>query len=162
VLQPQLKSPSICTHQELDAFRRLVELNGQASTARVPDSELLAFYAVENKTVAVGALKNPSENDLRGILNEKANISDDTIATLQLEIGYFSTHPDYRGQGHARKILSALLNEVPNRTIFATTGSPCMVHLLTTHGFIKHGESWPSEHANLLLSLYIRPAYSAG
>jgi GNAT superfamily N-acetyltransferase len=154
---PVLKHPSACSVDELDVFRALVRSNGQASTGRVPESELLAFlHNSDGQLIAVGAIKNPDPDYQRRVFTTYAGLTTPVDTWPVYEVGFFSIARDWQGQGLGRRILQTLVNEMPHTPLFATTRTPGMVHLLEEQGFAVVGERWVTAPAQAPLSLYIR------
>lgn len=154
---PVLKHPSACSTGELDAFRALVRANGQASTGRVPESELLAFlHNSDGQLIAVGALKNPDPDYRQRVFTTYAGLPTTADSWPAYEVGFFSIARDWQGQGLGRRILQALVNEMPHTPLFATTRTPGMVRLLEEQGFAVTGKPWVTAPGQAPLVLYIR------
>lgn len=154
---PVLKHPSACTADELNAFRALVSANGQARTGRVPESELLAFlHNNDGQLIAVGALKNPDPDYRLRVFTTYAGLTTAADSWPVYEVGFFSIARDWQGQGLGRRILQALVNEMPHTSLFATTRTPGMVHLLEEQGFTAVGKRWVTASEQVPLALYIR------
>ncbi|EDH5631384.1 hypothetical protein CB172_13180 [Salmonella enterica subsp. enterica serovar Claibornei] len=154
---PVLKHPSACSPDELDAFRALVRANGQARTGRVPESELLAFlHNSDGQLIAVGAIKNPAPDYQRRVFTTYAGLTTTAGSWPVYEVGFFSIARDWQRQGLGRRILQALVNEMPHTPLFATTRTPGMVRLLEEQGFAAVGKCWVTVSEQAPLALYIR------
>lgn len=154
---PVLKHPSLCSIAEIKAFQSLVRANGQASAARVPESELLAFlHNSGGDLIAVGAIKNPDPGYQQRVFATYAGVSMATETWPTHEVGFFSIAPGWQGQGLGRRILQALINEMPHTPLFATTRTPGMMRLLEMQGFVVTGERWVTAAEQTPLALYIR------
>jgi len=154
---PVLKHPSLCSDAEISAFQSLVRANGQASAARVPQSELLAFlHSSDGELIAVGAIKNPNPGYQQRVFATYAGLTDPSDTWPAHEVGFFSIAREYQGQGLGRRILQALINEMPHAPLFATTRTPGMVRLLEEQGFAAVGKRWVTATEQVPLALYIR------
>jgi len=154
---PVLKHPSLCSDAEINAFQSLVRANGQASAARVPESELLAFlHNSDGELIAVGAIKNPNPGYQQRVFATYAGLTAPSDTWPAHEVGFFSIARDYQGQGLGRRILQALINEMPHTPLFATTRTPGMVRLLEEQSFVVTGERWVTAPDQTPLALYIR------
>lgn len=155
--QPKIKSPTHCSSREIEAFKTLVEVNGQVSTMRVPNAEHLAFlHNEQGELIAVGAIKNPTLRYREKIFITNAELPNIPEPQPIYEIGFFSVHPEVQGRGLGRCILHALIEKMPQTPLFATTGNPKMARLLSENEFVEIGKSWKPELGNTPLSLYIR------
>lgn len=155
--KPEIKRPTHCSPQEIEAFKALVKVNGQVSTIRVPNAEYLAFlYNEQGQLIAVGAIKNPTLRYREKVFITNAGLPNIPEPQPIYEIGFFSKHPDVQEPGLGRCILHALIEQMPQTPLFATTGNPRMARLLSEREFVEIGKSWEPELGNTPLSLYIR------
>ena len=154
-LSAVLKHPAACSEEELETFRALVEINGQASATRVPQAELLAFlHDKDRRLIAAGAIKNPAPDYQQRVFS-RAGVPA-TSAGYAREVGFFSVSQAYQGKGLGRHILQALINELPHAPLFATTRTPGMARLLEEQGFVVTGKPWITATEPTPLVLYIR------
>ncbi|MDN8559087.1 GNAT family N-acetyltransferase [Citrobacter werkmanii] len=154
---PVLKHPAACSEDELRTFQALVRANGLASAARVPESELLAFlYNNAGRLIAAGAIKNPSPGYQQRVFNTYAGLTTASESWPSHEVGFFSIAQHYQGQGLGRRILQALINEMPHAPLFATTRTPGMARLLEEQEFTVVGNHWTTAPEQEPLALYIR------
>lgn len=154
---PVLMHPSLCSVAEINAFQSLVRANGQASAARVPASELLAFlHNGDGQLIAAGAIKNPAPGYQQRVFTACAGLTTAPGTWPAHEVGFFSVARDYQGKGLGRRILQALINEMPHTPLFATTRTPGMERLLEGQGFVVAGKRWVTVSGQAPLALYMR------
>lgn len=103
----------------------------------------------EQNFIACAAIKVPQKSYLDKVFSH-AGIKN---LGIEYELGYCVTHPDYNGQGLCKGIIQDLLRLSPY-SLFATTQSAAMAHILTKNGFVKTGNTHVTDD-NHKIDLYI-------
>lgn len=139
-----IKKPLDCTEEELESFESLVLLGGQVDPNglknRIKNCKLLGFYYSDNKElIGVSAVKQKEKISVERIKN-KAKVTDKEIPTV--ELGYSVTKAEFRGKGINKEINDALLENVQDEKIYATTDNDTMRKYLIGKGFSKKGDSF--------------------
>ena len=139
-----IKNPSDCTAEELESFKNLVLLGGQIDPNglqnRIKNCKLLGFYYSDStELIGVSAIKQKNKDSVKHI-KTKAQVYDEDIPTV--ELGYSVTKDGFRGKGINKEINDALLKNVSDEKIYATTDNDTMRKYLIKSGFSKKGESF--------------------
>lgn len=114
-----VKRPEEIPAQLLDMISGLIEAGGEVGLSwireNLRDAFLVGFALEEGRVVGTLTHKRPKEKYLR-YLREKTELD----LTGYLERGYTYLRPEYRGRGIADRILKALIQGSPGRSIYIT------------------------------------------
>lgn len=138
------KKPSECTEEELKSFEDLVlsgeQVDPNGLQNRIKNCSLLGFYYSDDKElIGISAIKEKEKASVERI-KSKAKITDKEIPTI--ELGYSVTKIEFRGNGINKELNDALLKDVQDKKIYATTDNDTMRKYLISKGFRKKGESF--------------------
>lgn len=152
--------PNQYTKNELELFRQLIEEGGEVSTKglekRIANAEKLATAWSENDLIAIGAVKKPLLSYQQKVF-EAAESHHQASEDIR-EIGWLFTSPAHRGKGIGNKIMTVLIDDLPNLRCIATTrtNNHSMNHVLPKFGFIKIGTDYQSKNGQYRLSLFLK------
>lgn len=121
-----------------------------SALTELPRAPILVLAKAEETIVGLGAIKRPRPDYAR--LKMASSGHDFDPATN--ELGYVALAPDWKGHGYSGPILDALLDAFQG-SLFSTTDSDAMMHMLGERGFQIYGRTWPSGRG-LPLSLWMR------
>jgi GNAT superfamily N-acetyltransferase len=156
----EIRKPAECTKTEKENFAALVnesdEVDPDRLAERIERAESLAFYYLNDRLVAVGALKNRKPEYRRKVFAKAG--SDNEPEDFPLELGWLYTAKEARGKGLAKNIIAALIENAAGDRIFATTRSNNLpIHkLFEKTGFRRSGTSYGSGRGDYSLVLYVR------
>lgn len=156
----RISSPRALAAGEIEAFCLLIrkgdEVDEAGLSARVRRAQALASLRVGDRVVGVAALKNPEPN-YRQRAFEKAGVELDP-ACFAHEIGWVFVEDDQRGKHYSRRLVSALLEELPGRQYATSRASNAAMHgTLRYFGFRAVGRPFPSvQHPKQELILFVR------
>ncbi len=117
--------------------------------------KLICIAKVDNKTVAIGAIKQKTKSDFS---SDKANIPD-LSNDFEWELGYLYTDDDFSGQRIASTISNTLIHNYGTENLMASTeitANPAMVKILEKNGFKLFGKPWKSSIHNNYLGLFLK------
>jgi predicted GNAT family N-acyltransferase len=132
---------------------------GLALETALREAKRLALVRLQDRLVAVGAIKKPQRTDLDRISKKSAF----DIRGYDAELGYVVVAPQFRRHGLTPLICDALL-ETFTEPLFATAGSARMKKILSERGFVACGKTWAGREAGpaATLTLFVRsPARAA-
>ena len=149
--------PGDITKEELVKVHDLVLSGGQVSRVglmeRIIECRYLGLCYLDDKLIAVSAIKQPSESKTKRIL-EKAKIKNTIVP--KLELGYCVTKNEFGKQGINKNINDQLLDKLENgEKIYSTTNNDTIRKYLSSNGFLKVGESYEGKK-NILLDYFER------
>jgi len=107
---------------------------------RLLRAEQVALQLDNGKVTTTATIKNPAASykgkvfAAAGVFHEK-NL-------YKREIGYIAPDEKYEGQKLCQSLLTELLVTLHNKSIFATTRDPAMMHILGKFGFTKLGKEY--------------------
>lgn len=154
------KSPDKCSTDELRKFLDLVLKGGEVTPvgleARIRKAERLIFSIESDCLIGITAIKKPDQS-YKQTLFQKARVSTDCEQFL-FELGWIFVLPSSRGAGASHTLVEAALAATDNKGIFATTREDNipMTKLLISHGFLPHGEAYPSNIGKSRIGLFLR------
>lgn len=147
------------TPEERAAFEELVlrdpQVNPHGLTGRIAQAHLLGFLYKDGELIGTGAIKNnPAHQE---DVAEDAGVLLSSAEYLG-EIGYIHTAAAHRKQGYGDRVLAALIQAANDKELFATIQSKneSSQRLLARHGYVRVGETWPSNQIDDDVNLYIR------
>ncbi len=160
------KSPEQCSTDELRKFIELVLEGGEVTPhgleARIRKAEKLIFSIESDCLIGVAAVKKPDQ-PYKQTLFQKARASTNFEQYL-FELGWIFVLPSARGAGVSHTLVEAALAASGNKGIFATTrvDNIPMKKVLISHGFLPHGETYPSKSGGNRIALLLRHPPSIG
>jgi len=150
-----IKMPSNCSINEIREFASLVIKGGEVLqnglVKRIQNASLLGFATENGLIVSVAAIKQPSQKYRHNVFKESGSCL--FPGDYVLEYGWAFTEESYRGRGFARTLLTKLLTNVKNQTLWATTRETnSRIHtILKKYGFQRTGHSFRGRNDNLIL-----------
>jgi predicted GNAT family N-acyltransferase len=77
---------------------------------------------------------------------------------FQLELGWIYVEPKHRGKGFSSLIVENISKHVGPTKLYATTrvDKATMQHVLTAYGFVRSGNSYPSDVHDVDIALFTR------
>jgi hypothetical protein len=154
----RIEKPSKFSPGELEEFAQLVSTGGKVSMAGLParlcNAHLLAtLRGTEGQLLATAGLKHP-EPAYRERVSKKSGIPIPRVS-YPLELGWVVVQPGAQG-GKSFLLCSALLEAIPSKSVFATTGTENgrMQSTLGKLGFKREGGVWDSVEGDEQLCLF--------
>lgn len=130
----------------------LVEKGGQVQRHHIENgiqrAEKIALLINGKHIISSAALKNPL-NSYRESVFSRAQAKNSMTSNLP-ELGYIVTAPEFEGNGYCTKLLNEFFKSINDKSMFATTRKPSMIHILKKLGFIEIGQAY-GENLQLLL-----------
>ncbi len=121
------------------------DLNQKADRCKI-----ICIAKVDNKAVAIGAIKQKTASDFS---IQKAGLPE-LSSDFEWELGYLYTDNDFLGKGIASRITKTLIESYGSENLMASTeitANPAMVKILEKNGFKQFGNPWKSAiHDNCL------------
>lgn len=154
------KSPDKCSTDELRKFLDLVLEGGEVTPvgleARIRKAEKLIFSIEGDCLIGIAAVKKPDQSH-KQTLFQKARARTNSEQFL-FELGWIFVLPSSRGAGVSHTLVEAALVASDNKGIFATTREDNipMKKVLISHGFLPHGETYPSNSGKNRIGLFLR------
>lgn len=158
----QISTFSALTADARTQFRAFVEAAGEVNLYTLPDLMVTAVALISltddhGNLIGTAAIKRPNENYRRSIF-KKAGVGEQADC-YAIELGWIHVHPDYRGQGHPKRLMGAAIEVVNSNNVYATTKAAKMHTILPRFGFSPLGSTYVSlEEPDEQLTLYIRRA----
>ncbi|KCZ55519.1 hypothetical protein HY29_11430 [Hyphomonas beringensis] len=145
------------TDRERQAFIAFVREGAQVNPATLSDlvDRAIALVTLHDGPILIGsaAIKTPNaahrEGDFRkaGVLERGSD--------FPFELGWARSSRE--GGGNGRKLVAAAVRAAGNKSIYATTKTDQMKHILPDYGFVLLGQSFPSvQDPEAKLSLFVR------
>jgi hypothetical protein len=131
------------------------EVDPEGLMKRVKECHRLATITVDGIIVAVGAIKAPDHDHLRGVAERSQTPQ---VTSCRGELGYLFTEVRHRGKGYSGRLVKGLLAGFRG-PLYATarSGNTPSESLLRRADFIQSGKPWPSrEHPDKHLRLWLR------
>jgi GNAT superfamily N-acetyltransferase len=156
----EVKSPSDWGRPARKEFEKLVSAGGavdnEGLSGRIENAAALACHHARGKLLGVAALKEPLES-YRKKVSQKSRIALDKVA-YPFELGWVYVHPDARGLGLSKHLVTACLAAANSEGVFATTreNNDFMRSCLSKSGFERAGRPYKSERGDDLLVVYVR------
>lgn len=157
----RVAAPGDLTSAEVDTFIAAVETSGEVARAglraRVLEARLVAMAFDGSELVGVSGLKRPSERHRREIAaGSNVSVSSREYA---YELGWVFVEPHARRRGISLLVCDAILRQVGDAHVFATsnTSRTPMHRTLTKLRFHRVGLTWPSaRNPGEDLALFVR------
>ena len=122
---------------------------------KIDRCKLICIVDVDDKAVAMGAIKKQTRSDFDSEKAGLPNLSDE----FKWELGYLYTRPDYKGKGIGSNVVKLLLENYGNGRLMASTeiaANPAMVKILERNGFRPYGKPWKSRIHDNFLGLFLK------
>ena len=155
-----IKVPAKCTKQQLNDFKKFVELGGEVTGSglitRISNAYLLGFHYENGKLAAIAAIKKPLQSYIKKVFG-KAGLQQ-KIVKYPLELGWIYTHQNFRRRGYCAKLVNKMYYAAGKKGTFSTTriNNVGMQKGLVKFGFKKVGRPYSSSRGNYQLVLFVK------
>ena len=122
---------------------------------KIDRCKLLCIVKVDDKVVAIGAIKKQTKSDFNSEKAGLPSLSDE----FKWELGYLYTRPDYGRKGVGSNVVKLLIDNYGNGRLMASTeiaANPAMVKILERNGFRSYGKPWTSGVHDHFLGLFLK------
>ncbi|MCX2680971.1 GNAT family N-acetyltransferase [Galbibacter sp. EGI 63066] len=139
-------------------FGKLLKEQGKVEgdfSKKADRCKLIGIASVNDKPVAIGAIKPKTKSDFDSIKADLASLSDD----FEWELGYIFTQKEHLGNGIASNMVKLLIKEFGKGNLMASTeisANPAMVKILERNGFRHYGKPWKSTIHDNYLGLFLK------
>jgi GNAT superfamily N-acetyltransferase len=157
-MERHIKSPHECSESELTTLEKLIIDGGEVMTNglrnRIKLAERLIFL-LEGECVAVGAIKNPSDQYKADVFKKSGVPS--SQSKYKYELGWLYVIPSARKKGLGHLLIESALKFVGSSGCFATTraNNDSIHHLFSQYSFSKLGIEYQSVNGDYSLMLYV-------
>lgn len=132
------------------------EANAELILERLENSLVTAWLQQENRVIGTATIKRPDLPYRMYVFNQAAlKLHPENIT---LELGYIFIEKEFRAQGYALSMCQALLGQIQNEPIFATTREDNlgMQSILKKNQFIPEGKMYKNRAKTKFLQLFVR------
>jgi ribosomal protein S18 acetylase RimI-like enzyme len=154
-----IRTGATCSNKEAHAFGAMVRSAEQVNEATFPSlfakAPVVVLASQTSKFVACAALKLPKQS-YKAKVFESSNLNSHA-EKFSLELGWIVVAPTSRRQGLSRRVSEAAVARKRMEGIYATvrTSNSISQHLLESLGFVKSGDTYPSQSGMDRIGLYL-------
>ncbi len=109
----------------------------------IETADLIALLVDNNIVLSSATLKNPLKSYRENVFH-LAGVDNEINNYLQ-ELGYIITNPKHEGNKLCQTLLLEFFKVIKDKSIFATTRKPSMVHILKKFDFNKLGTTYKKD-----------------
>ena len=153
-------APDVFSQDEQRRFCELIEAGDEVDTfvlrQNVESAKTLVFARSERRLLGVAALKFPQPSYRKKIArNSGFSLQSDLYP---FELGYVFVQEAARGKGLSHRLVTAALNEVRGKQVFATvrTDNLAMLRTLNQAAFSHVGKDYPGRKEGTSIRLLVR------
>lgn len=144
-MTPGINRPNEMSSTQRDEFIALVHQGAQVNRHTLGNLvdraiALITLYDGD-RLIGTAAVKDPNPDHRKGYFVKAGEPTREEM--FPFELGWVVVHPDYQGQGLARRLIETAISATP-KGMYATTKTDRMIKILPDYGFIKMGTKFPS------------------